>query len=97
MSKRLVITPLKSDPQHKSWPPRLGGLPLRYFSWLLWPLAAGVLYLMLGLPHLRISYTYYETVSGPHYMRCMYWAPWGRHEHRPADGRCPLVGFHHPT
>lgn len=68
---------------------------LRYVTWLAWPALAGLIYLTLGLPHLRMSYTYYETDAGPHYTRCLYWAPWGHHQRHPADGQCPLIGFHH--
>lgn len=95
MTDRMIITPLKTVRRHEERSPRFKVFPLRYFSWLLWPVAAGALYLVLGLPHLRISYTYYEAASGPHYQRCTYWAPWGRHERRPPDGHCPLIGFHH--
>ena len=96
MSERNVVTIVRPVRRGPEGPTRFRVFSLRYLTWLLWPVLAGVIYLMLGLPHLRFSYTYFETGAGPYYTRCMYWAPWGRHERRPTDGACPLIGFHHP-
>ncbi|HRO48944.1 MAG TPA: hypothetical protein PLW75_02285 [Hyphomicrobium sp.] len=95
MSHRNVVRVLRPVRQDTSTIRRFRILSLRHTQWIVWPLAAGLVYLMVGLPHLRIFYTYHETAAGPHYTHCTYWAPWGLHERRPADGLCPLIGFYH--
>ena len=95
MSDRNVVEIVRQVRPGPQTDVRFRALSPRHFLWLSWPLAASLLYLMLGLPFLRVSYAYHETDAGPHYSRCTYWAPWGHNERRPADGKCPLIGFHH--
>ena len=94
MSHRNVVRIVREVRRETQSDARFRVLSPRHVLWLSWPLAACLVYFALGLPYLRFSYSYHETDAGLHYSRCTYWAPWGRHERRPSDGQCPLIGFH---
>ena len=73
---------------------------LRFFIWVLFPIAVVVTYLVLGLPYLRASYSWrddgqgYDPFAKRYYLSCTYWNPAGTFtiEH-PRNGDCLLFVF----
>ncbi|MEO0383206.1 MAG: hypothetical protein AAF234_06580 [Pseudomonadota bacterium] len=77
---------------------------LRFFKWIIVPALAFAAYQLIGLVHVRWSYTWldqgqgYSPYAARHYTRCSYWSPGdGFSIHRPAEGRCAWIIFRHPS
>ncbi len=73
---------------------------LRYFVWIIFPLAAYLAYLTFGLPHFRWSYTWldqgqgYDPFADRYYTRCTYLGPYGEFTlHHPDNGECRWITF----
>lgn len=75
---------------------------LRFFGWLIVPVALLFVYWTNGLPYLNWSYDYnasagYDPFSERIYYRCTYWNPSGTHTIYPSDGKCPRIRFFKQT
>jgi len=77
--------------------PRL--LRASYLLWIIVPLAMFAAQEVLGLPHIRASYSWRDDGQGMdpfafrYYTECMFWAPYGTHTYYPTDGHCAWVRF----
>ncbi len=72
---------------------------LRFFPWIVIPLALYLTYVIAGLPHFIWSYAWMSNgTSDPfaerHYTRCTFVGPYGRFTLRhPANGKCGFIIF----
>ena len=75
-------------------------LNIRYFVWIIVPLAVCGLYLLLGLPHIIWSRTWIDEGQGRdpfahrHYTRCSYVGHYGSRSIAATNGKCRLVIFY---
>lgn len=74
---------------------------LKFFIWIIAPVALYLAYLAWGLPHIAFNYTYqnldgtgHDPFARRHYHWCEYIGPYGAHEYRPVDGKCPWFRFY---
>ena len=69
-------------------------LPTGYFVWIIVPVVAVLVYLILGLPHFIWSYQWkdqgrsYGDFKSRHYTRCIFIGPYGAFTTYPANGKC---------
>ncbi|MCV6600976.1 MAG: hypothetical protein OIF54_05340, partial [Cohaesibacter sp.] len=68
---------------------------LRFFGWALFPLALFLVFLMVGLPHLSVRYSWrdegqgYDPFARRYYVSCTYWGPYGTFTiNYPQNGKC---------
>lgn len=73
---------------------------LRFFRWLVVPVFCVAAYLVLGLPHVRSSYTWrddgqgYDPMAPRFYTRCSFVGPYGRFTiYHPRNGECAWIIF----
>ena len=75
--------------------PRL--IKLRYFVWLIVPLALWLAYQAFGLPHMIWSYSWIDQGQGMnplaqrYYTHCRFVGPYGQFDFFPSNGRCGWV------
>lgn len=73
---------------------------LAFTRWLLVPLALYIAVLVVGLPHVRWSYTWrddgqgFDPLANRFYTRCSFIGPTGQYTiHHPDNGRCAWIIF----
>ena len=71
-----------------------------YFIWIVVPIALYLAFLLFGLPHMALSYTFrdngqgYDPFAYRWYLTCTYEGPYGSRKIYAANGKCPWFRFY---